>query len=171
MVARVVQEEERSRAGVEHMRNRERPAERRAEALLEIRGFGRRACVEPGSGGVEPGGVEALEDRAAHLIGAAAAAAAGEATGTTEAGESAAFSSRAAAAAARTATSTAACLPADRLAFGAATERVTHRVEPIPGRAKERFAALRRAERGDRSEEHTSELQSRQYLVCRLLLE
>src|SRR3712207_7593675 len=25
--------------------------------------------------------------------------------------------------------------------------------------------------RGDRSEEHTSELQSRQYLVCRLLLE
>src|SRR3712207_8182023 len=27
------------------------------------------------------------------------------------------------------------------------------------------------ARRGDRSEEHTSELQSRQYLVCRLLLE
>src|SRR3712207_8710644 len=27
------------------------------------------------------------------------------------------------------------------------------------------------AQRGDRSEEHTSELQSRQYLVCRLLLE
>src|SRR3712207_8127771 len=27
------------------------------------------------------------------------------------------------------------------------------------------------AERRDRSEEHTSELQSRQYLVCRLLLE
>src|SRR3712207_7614082 len=27
------------------------------------------------------------------------------------------------------------------------------------------------AGRGDRSEEHTSELQSRQYLVCRLLLE
>src|SRR3712207_7524041 len=27
------------------------------------------------------------------------------------------------------------------------------------------------AERGHRSEEHTSELQSRQYLVCRLLLE
>src|SRR3712207_7905916 len=26
-------------------------------------------------------------------------------------------------------------------------------------------------QRGDRSEEHTSELQSRQYLVCRLLLE
>src|SRR3712207_8770705 len=29
----------------------------------------------------------------------------------------------------------------------------------------------RRAERHPRSEEHTSELQSRQYLVCRLLLE
>src|SRR3712207_6876356 len=28
-----------------------------------------------------------------------------------------------------------------------------------------------RDRRGDRSEEHTSELQSRQYLVCRLLLE
>src|SRR3712207_7939113 len=28
-----------------------------------------------------------------------------------------------------------------------------------------------RARRGERSEEHTSELQSRQYLVCRLLLE
>src|SRR3712207_6876292 len=28
-----------------------------------------------------------------------------------------------------------------------------------------------RAEEGQRSEEHTSELQSRQYLVCRLLLE
>src|SRR3712207_7129884 len=31
--------------------------------------------------------------------------------------------------------------------------------------------ALMRRERFDRSEEHTSELQSRQYLVCRLLLE
>src|SRR3712207_7214763 len=29
----------------------------------------------------------------------------------------------------------------------------------------------RRSSRGRRSEEHTSELQSRQYLVCRLLLE
>src|SRR5258707_7346211 len=29
----------------------------------------------------------------------------------------------------------------------------------------------RNANRGQRSEEHTSELQSRQYLVCRLLLE
>src|SRR3712207_7151559 len=31
--------------------------------------------------------------------------------------------------------------------------------------------ALRRIEKSFRSEEHTSELQSRQYLVCRLLLE
>src|SRR3712207_9556790 len=31
--------------------------------------------------------------------------------------------------------------------------------------------AERRKDRTDRSEEHTSELQSRQYLVCRLLLE
>src|SRR3712207_7006623 len=39
------------------------------------------------------------------------------------------------------------------------------------GRANRRRAAQRRpADRG-RSEEHTSELQSRQYLVCRLLLE
>src|SRR3712207_8209615 len=30
---------------------------------------------------------------------------------------------------------------------------------------------MRKAERIERSEEHTSELQSRQYLVCRLLLE
>src|SRR3712207_9261975 len=36
-------------------------------------------------------------------------------------------------------------------------------VQPHPG--------ARRGERVERSEEHTSELQSRQYLVCRLLLE
>src|SRR3712207_7158471 len=34
-----------------------------------------------------------------------------------------------------------------------------------------RAPAARRAPRRHRSEEHTSELQSRQYLVCRLLLE
>src|SRR3712207_8782611 len=42
-------------------------------------------------------------------------------------------------------------------------------------RGGDRFAQLGRRRRvlraGDRSEEHTSELQSRQYLVCRLLLE
>src|SRR3712207_8162447 len=38
-----------------------------------------------------------------------------------------------------------------------------------PGSETETFVALRA--HVDRSEEHTSELQSRQYLVCRLLLE
>src|SRR3712207_8780452 len=37
-------------------------------------------------------------------------------------------------------------------------------------RAEERMQVQRRVDAG-RSEEHTSELQSRQYLVCRLLLE
>src|SRR3712207_7038635 len=36
---------------------------------------------------------------------------------------------------------------------------------------KQRFARRLGAEWAGRSEEHTSELQSRQYLVCRLLLE
>src|SRR3712207_8608975 len=40
---------------------------------------------------------------------------------------------------------------------------------PVPGRPRP-AAAPGRAGRGGRSEEHTSELQSRQYLVCRLLL-
>src|SRR3712207_7583339 len=41
------------------------------------------------------------------------------------------------------------------------------------GRRNQRFSALSSSawKRGSRSEEHTSELQSRQYLVCRLLLE
>src|SRR3712207_7527973 len=41
---------------------------------------------------------------------------------------------------------------------------------PLPGKA---ITAIRRVTRlgNKRSEEHTSELQSRQYLVCRLLLE
>src|SRR5258707_15651433 len=50
--------------------------------------------------------------------------------------------------------------------------------EPVPG--QQRFVQLAGGTAGDaldphrveeRSEEHTSELQSRQYLVCRLLLE
>src|SRR3712207_9344339 len=46
----------------------------------------------------------------------------------------------------------------------------------VPGRARNQGGGYRRAagagaHRGRRSEEHTSELQSRQYLVCRLLLE
>src|SRR3712207_8435338 len=47
---------------------------------------------------------------------------------------------------------------------------------PRPRRRRSRAAPARRGSRpvrgrGSRSEEHTSELQSRQYLVCRLLLE
>src|SRR3712207_8842043 len=38
-------------------------------------------------------------------------------------------------------------------------------------RGDDRRAGRGRCERDSRSEEHTSELQSRQYLVCRLLLE
>src|SRR5947209_16986441 len=45
-----------------------------------------------------------------------------------------------------------------------AGRRIAVHVEDLAGDAVERG-------RRDRSEEHTSELQSRQYLVCRLLLE
>src|SRR3712207_8348424 len=36
---------------------------------------------------------------------------------------------------------------------------------------RQQWGILRNGRKPDRSEEHTSELQSRQYLVCRLLLE
>src|SRR3712207_7333336 len=42
---------------------------------------------------------------------------------------------------------------------------------PVVGRAREGWLVLDPRTLSDRSEEHTSELQSRQYLVCRLLLE
>src|SRR3712207_8418348 len=42
---------------------------------------------------------------------------------------------------------------------------------PHPSPSKTPPVILRERPRGPRSEEHTSELQSRQYLVCRLLLE
>src|SRR3712207_8356768 len=45
----------------------------------------------------------------------------------------------------------------------------SHRVQSDHGRAARRRGLA--GPRGPRSEEHTSELQSRQYLVCRLLLE
>src|SRR3712207_7540651 len=52
------------------------------------------------------------------------------------------------------------------VAPGRLHQRVGHRVhrEGLGARVEE-------AQRVERSEEHTSELQSRQYLVCRLLLE
>src|SRR3712207_7377704 len=42
---------------------------------------------------------------------------------------------------------------------------------PSPGLVRVRQAAKTGLREANRSEEHTSELQSRQYLVCRLLLE
>src|SRR3712207_6870458 len=56
----------------------------------------------------------------------------------------------------------------------AAPERLRRlRRARAPGRllGSSRWRRLRRVRGGGRSEEHTSELQSRQYLVCRLLLE
>src|SRR3712207_7377950 len=47
---------------------------------------------------------------------------------------------------------------------GDRVERASAQLRPLEVRAGEGRA-------GERSEEHTSELQSRQYLVCRLLLE
>src|SRR3712207_8372253 len=44
-------------------------------------------------------------------------------------------------------------------------------VGPLGGRADEVLVPVLPVEPGSRSEEHTSELQSRQYIVCRLLLE
>src|SRR3712207_8848199 len=56
-----------------------------------------------------------------------------------------------------------------RSATTAATPTRPPRDEPPPG--PRRAARTWHPRRGSRSEEHTSELQSRQYLVCRLLLE
>src|SRR3712207_7119752 len=50
-------------------------------------------------------------------------------------------------------------------------DRAQRNLVPLgPAEIQDRVACHRRRF-GDRSEEHTSELQSRQYLVCRLLLE
>src|SRR3712207_6948916 len=69
----------------------------------------------------------------------------------------------------------------------AATSRPSHRMRPRSARSSPTMARMRLdlptplrprtqvmrpgSASSDRSEEHTSELQSRQYLVCRLLLE
>src|SRR3712207_7582968 len=53
-------------------------------------------------------------------------------------------------------------------------DRANRRSRPLlrpPGRTRAAAESARRPGRTPRSEEHTSELQSRQYLVCRLLLE
>src|SRR3712207_8320174 len=60
------------------------------------------------------------------------------------------------------------------LAVGAVGDRQAEDGEDGPGlQAPVEVGVLQRADGGlrGRSEEHTSELQSRQYLVCRLLLE
>src|SRR3712207_8630065 len=53
---------------------------------------------------------------------------------------------------------------------GRLPRRYVRRPRPYPGERGRRAAGVGGAHRG-RSEEHTSELQSRQYLVCRPLLE
>src|SRR3712207_9539044 len=59
--------------------------------------------------------------------------------------------------------------PAPRAAYG--SSRRTSRAPPPPVGAAPSASCNRWPAAGARSEEHTSELQSRQYLVCRLLLE
>src|SRR3712207_6869137 len=56
--------------------------------------------------------------------------------------------------------------PPDRL-----QDPESQRPGALPLRARPQGRRLHRRGRDRRSEEHTSELQSRQYLVCRLLLE
>src|SRR5438445_8945457 len=58
-----------------------------------------------------------------------------------------------------------------RLILRRLERRHVHRERGVSGQAEARADAERKGSRGARSEEHTSELQSRQYLVCRLLLE
>src|SRR3712207_7591033 len=50
------------------------------------------------------------------------------------------------------------------------TSRIEY-VETVSGKAEDVLGLIEDLGRKVRSEEHTSELQSRQYLVCRLLLE
>src|SRR3712207_8752939 len=61
----------------------------------------------------------------------------------------------------------------DHVAMGAVAGEPASRSGAVEGHRQPPAALLggQRDEGGPRSEEHTSELQSRQYLVCRLLLE
>ena len=72
VIAGVVHEEERARA-VDDVRNHERTAERRAEALLEVVGLHRRLTVERERRRVERRRVDALKRAAANLVAAPAA--------------------------------------------------------------------------------------------------
>src|SRR3712207_7324194 len=60
--------------------------------------------------------------------------------------------------------------PAPRVAGHGAAEAVRDRPDELAGAVEQQALPGPRL-LGARSEEHTSELQSRQYLVCRLLLE
>src|SRR3712207_9566379 len=64
---------------------------------------------------------------------------------------------------------TSSLMPSERHHHGIATQASAVLAQRRP--APQRPASLRSTSRDLRSEEHTSELQSRQYLVCRLLLE
>src|SRR3712207_7927218 len=58
-----------------------------------------------------------------------------------------------------------------RVAGGLLRQVVDEEEAPVVAQVRlERLAPQQVEERDERSEEHTSELQSRQYLVCRLLL-
>src|SRR3712207_8347551 len=65
--------------------------------------------------------------------------------------------------------------PDERARLHAVAQAAAGLPGPAPGQPERVRAQLRAGDRGPaparRSEEHTSELQSRQYLVCRLLLE
>src|SRR3712207_7355348 len=58
----------------------------------------------------------------------------------------------------------------ERRRLGILERLALHDVAPVAGRVADRQED-RPVEQARRSEEHTSEFQSRQYLVCRLLLE
>src|SRR2546422_7161806 len=69
------------------------------------------------------------------------------------------------------------CAPAQKTLRGSGPDRRGHQIPPFSvaaGRTPHRLGCIRgigHAESVLRSEEHTSELQSRLHLVCRLLLE
>src|SRR3712207_7407422 len=61
--------------------------------------------------------------------------------------------------------------PKRRMARGSRTNRIVAMAAAAPTNAAAYVRNAPTANAAPRSEEHTSELQSRQYLVCRLLLE
>ena len=154
VIAGVVQKEKRARAGVEHVRDRQRPAERGAHSLLKVLRLRRGLSVEREGRRVETGRGDGHRHVAAHLLVAAPASARStESTRTAEPAESAAVAATTAAGTAPpTAVATSALKPVETRRVAAATERFTHLFQSIAGsvRPKERFAALRRPKRRHR---------------------